>query len=61
MFRPTPFGALTPLWAATTSEAIAANGKYAIPVGRIAPCRPEMYDDELGEKLWRFLQTAVAQ
>ncbi|KAI0733254.1 hypothetical protein C8Q72DRAFT_881274 [Fomitopsis betulina] len=59
--RPSPFGALTPLWAALAPEAEAANGKYAIPVGRIAQCRPEMYDNELGNRLWTFLQMAVAQ
>ena len=35
--------------------------QFAVPWARIAdPCRPEAYDDETGERLWRWLETEVA-
>ncbi|EPS94683.1 NAD-binding protein [Fomitopsis schrenkii] len=59
--RPASVGALTQLWAGTTPEAIHENGKYAIPVARIAPCRPEAYDDMLGQELWEYLVENVKE
>ncbi|KZT66933.1 NAD(P)-binding protein [Daedalea quercina L-15889] len=59
LLRPAPFGALTQLWAGTSPEAIHENGKYAIPTAQIAQCRAEAYDDELGKKMWAFLEDAV--
>ena len=35
--------------------------QYAIPVGQIAQCRAEAYDDELGRKLWAALEEAVKE
>ncbi|KAH9929195.1 NAD-P-binding protein [Fomitopsis serialis] len=61
MLHPAPFGALTQLWAGTTPEAIDHNGKYAVPTARIAPCRAEAYDDELGQKVWSFLEETVKE
>ncbi|KAH9929182.1 NAD-P-binding protein [Fomitopsis serialis] len=61
LLRPAPFGALTQLWAGTTPEAIEHNGKYAIPTARIGPCRAEAYDDELGQKMWTFLENSVKE
>ncbi|TFY57558.1 hypothetical protein EVJ58_g6951 [Rhodofomes roseus] len=61
ILRPAPFGALTQLWAGTMPEAINHNGKYAIPAARIAPCRAEAYDDELGKRVWEFLEEEVKE
>ena len=30
-----------------------------IPWARLGKCRPEAYDDELGERLWRWLEAEV--
>ncbi|CCM05600.1 uncharacterized protein FIBRA_07828 [Fibroporia radiculosa] len=54
--RPASFGALTQLWAGTTPEALNFNGKYFVPTAREAKCRAEAYDDDLGQKLWQWLQ-----
>ena len=35
--------------------------QYAIPIARIARCRAEAYDDELGQKLWAALEEAVKE
>ncbi|KAI0723642.1 NAD-P-binding protein [Fomitopsis betulina] len=61
VLRPASFGALTQLWAGTAPEAIHENGKYAIPVARIAPCRAEAYNDELGQELWECLAESVKE
>ncbi|EPS94682.1 NAD-binding protein [Fomitopsis schrenkii] len=61
LLNPPPFGALTQLWAGTAPEAIHENGKYAIPIARIARCRAEAYDDELGRKVWAALGDAVKE
>ncbi|KZT66915.1 hypothetical protein DAEQUDRAFT_767595 [Daedalea quercina L-15889] len=49
--RPTLFGALTQLWAGTRPEGLQYNGEHVVPVGKIAKCRAEAYDDDLGERL----------
>ncbi|PCH40328.1 NAD(P)-binding protein [Wolfiporia cocos MD-104 SS10] len=61
LLRPTPFGALTQLWAGTMPEAIHHNGKYLIPTARVGTCRPEAYDDELGARLWDWLEHEVQE
>ena len=30
-----------------------------IPFARFGKCRPEAYDDEIGERLWRWLEAEV--
>jgi len=47
------------LWASTTPEAIEHNEKYAIPTAQIGPCRAETCDDELGQKVWAFLEKSI--
>ncbi|TFK84294.1 NAD(P)-binding protein [Polyporus arcularius HHB13444] len=59
MLYPTPYGALTQLFAGTMPEAINYNGEYLIPWARLGRCRPEAYDDELGERLWKWLEEEV--
>ncbi len=79
MLYPTPYGALTQLFAGTMPEAINYNGEvcahscsfsrastyghvflqYLIPWARLGRCRPEAYDDELGERLWKWLEDEV--
>ncbi|KAI0754733.1 NAD(P)-binding protein [Daedaleopsis nitida] len=53
---PTPQGALTQLYAGTMPEALNRNGEFFIPWARPGVCRPEAYDDELGQRLWQWLE-----
>ncbi|RDX54720.1 NAD(P)-binding protein [Lentinus brumalis] len=57
--HPTPYGALTQLFAGTMPEALDYNGEFLIPFARLGKCRPEAYDDELGERLWTWLEDEV--
>ncbi|KAL1946145.1 hypothetical protein VTO73DRAFT_15272 [Trametes versicolor] len=59
MLHPTPFGALTPLFAGTSEEALNYNGEYLIPWARLGKCLPETYDAEVGAKLWEWLEGEV--
>ncbi|TBU25108.1 NAD(P)-binding protein [Dichomitus squalens] len=59
MLYPTPIGAITQLYAGTAPEALNHNGEFFIPWARVGRCRPEAYDDELGEKLWKWLEDEV--
>ncbi|KAI0747568.1 hypothetical protein C8Q74DRAFT_510339 [Fomes fomentarius] len=52
-------GALTQLFAGTMPEALNYNGEYLIPWARLGKCRREAYDDELGQRLWTWLEDAV--
>ncbi|KAI0754734.1 NAD(P)-binding protein [Daedaleopsis nitida] len=49
-------GALTQLFAGTMPEALNHNGEFFIPWARVGRCRPEAYDDELGQRLWQWLE-----
>ncbi|KAI0687004.1 NAD(P)-binding protein [Earliella scabrosa] len=53
---PVQQGALTQLFAGTMPEALNYNGEFLIPWARLGKCRPEVYDDELGERLWHWLE-----
>ncbi|KZT06203.1 NAD(P)-binding protein [Laetiporus sulphureus 93-53] len=54
-----PYGALTQLWAGTVPETLDYNGKFLIPWARLGECRKEAYDDELGARLWDWLEEQV--
>ncbi|EJF57870.1 NAD(P)-binding protein [Dichomitus squalens LYAD-421 SS1] len=56
---PTPLGAITQLYAGTMPEALNHNGEFFIPWARIGRCRAKAYDDELGDKLWKWLEDEV--
>ncbi|KAI0662127.1 NAD(P)-binding protein [Cubamyces menziesii] len=59
MLYPTPYGALTQLFAGTMPEAINYNGEFLIPWARLGKCRPEAYDPEIGKRLWEWLDEQV--
>ncbi|KAH9928034.1 NAD(P)-binding protein [Epithele typhae] len=59
ILQPAPFGALTQLFAATMPEAAQYNGEFLIPYARLGKCRKEVYDDAVGEKLWKCLEGEV--
>ncbi|KAI0775581.1 NAD-P-binding protein [Trametes elegans] len=58
-FYPTPYGALTQLYAGTMPEALNYNGEFLVPWARPGKCRPEAYDPVVGERLWNWLEEQV--
>lgn len=58
---PVHMGALCPLFAATTPEGAKYNGEYLAPWGRLARCRHEVYNPEVGYRLWDWLEEHVAE
>ncbi|KAF6745194.1 hypothetical protein DFP72DRAFT_824718 [Ephemerocybe angulata] len=56
---PTPYGALTQLWAGTSEEGVHMNGKYLIPWARYGTANPVAQDEKLGRDLWTWLQEQV--
>ncbi|TBU26106.1 NAD(P)-binding protein [Dichomitus squalens] len=59
LLYPAPYGALTQLFAGTMPEALNYNGEFLIPWARLGKCRPEAYDDAVGEQLWKWLEDEV--
>ncbi|GJE89129.1 NAD(P)-binding protein [Phanerochaete sordida] len=55
------YGALTQLWAGTSPETLSLNGEWLIPYARHGRCLPEMYDAQLGEKLWTWLEEQLQE
>ncbi|KAH7924206.1 NAD(P)-binding protein [Leucogyrophana mollusca] len=53
------FGALTQLYAGTTPDGAALNGKYLIPWARIGSPRPDTQDPQLGKELWTWCEEQV--
>ena len=56
---PTPYGALTQLWAGTSPDALSANGKYIVPWARIGRMNPSLKDQKKIDELWDFLEGEV--
>jgi len=59
MLKPPHFGALTPLWAATSPETVDYNGKFLIPFARVGVPSPASQDPETGVKVWETLEQQV--
>ncbi|KAI0823262.1 NAD(P)-binding protein [Trametes gibbosa] len=59
ILHPTPQGALTQLFAGTMPDALNYNGEFLIPWARLGKCKAEAYDDELGGRLWNWLEGEV--
>ncbi|KAJ8585184.1 NAD(P)-binding protein [Rhizopogon salebrosus TDB-379] len=59
LLYPTPQGALTQLYAATSPEAASLNGKYLVPWARVISPRPGTQDPQLGQALWDWLEEQV--
>ncbi|KAI0738886.1 NAD(P)-binding protein [Daedaleopsis nitida] len=58
---PVSFGALTQLYAGTMPEALNMNGEFLVPWARLGRCRPEMYDDDLGQRVWKWIEDFVRE
>ncbi|TBU22526.1 NAD(P)-binding protein [Dichomitus squalens] len=59
LLYPSSYGALTQLYAGTMPDALNYNGEFMIPWARLGKCRREAYDDEIGDRLWKWLQDEV--
>jgi len=58
-FHPIELGALTQLWAATSPECLALNGKSLGPWCRERPEIKSAEDEALGDRLWEWLEEQV--
>ncbi|KAF8601547.1 NAD-P-binding protein [Ceratobasidium sp. AG-I] len=56
---PTPYGALTQLYAGTTPEGLELSGKYLIPWARLSKSRADTKDEAAAKKLWDWLEEQV--
>ncbi|KAK7043858.1 short-chain alcohol dehydrogenase [Paramarasmius palmivorus] len=55
-----PYGSLTQLYAGTSPEVVhKANGSFFVPWAREGPTPLKAIDNELGEKLWKYLEDEV--
>ncbi|KAH9932806.1 NAD(P)-binding protein [Epithele typhae] len=59
MLYPNWYGALTQLYAGTMPDALKLNGEFMIPWARPGKCKKEMYDPELGRRVWEWLDGEV--
>lgn len=69
------YGALTQLWAGTMPETLQHSGQvcvwniflsgqlmsvqFLVPYARLGKTKAAMYDPEVGERLWKYLQEQV--
>jgi len=58
---PVPFGALTQLWAGTTTEATKHNGAYLIPWARVGVIPPTSQDAATNKAVWDWMEEQVAR
>ncbi|KAB5588886.1 hypothetical protein CTheo_7672 [Ceratobasidium theobromae] len=56
---PASYGALTQLWSGTMPEGELHNGKFLIPWARIGDAGPMGNNEQLGDKLWAWLEEQV--
>ncbi|QRV81922.1 short chain dehydrogenase [Ceratobasidium sp. AG-Ba] len=56
MLSPVSLGVLTPLYAGTAPEGAKLSGQYLIPWCRLDEPRADTRDEELGRKLWEWLE-----
>ncbi|KAJ7031133.1 NAD-P-binding protein [Mycena alexandri] len=56
---PAQMGALTQLYAGTSPEGANLNGKYLVPWARIGTPSQVSQDEEVGKKLWTWLEEQV--
>ncbi|KAI3621670.1 NAD(P)-binding protein [Moniliophthora roreri] len=55
-----PYGPLTQLYAGTSPEVVQKpNGSFFIPWARDGPTPPKAIDNELGERLWNYLEAEL--
>lgn len=50
------YGALTQLWLGTTEECKSNGGEYGVPWAKIGLPSARALDEELGDKVWEWLE-----
>ncbi|KIM40868.1 hypothetical protein M413DRAFT_27993 [Hebeloma cylindrosporum] len=56
---PAKYGALTHLWAGTSTEGVELGGKYLIPWARVGTANPVAQDAKLAADLWKWFEEQV--
>jgi len=56
---PTPMGALSQLYAATSPEAESLNGKYLVPWARVGEPDKNTQDPKVGQEFWEWCEEQV--
>ncbi|KAF8601566.1 NAD(P)-binding protein [Ceratobasidium sp. AG-I] len=56
---PTPYGAITQLYAGTTPEGLELSGQYLIPWAQVSKPRADTRSEQAGKKLWEWLEEQV--
>ncbi|KLO08994.1 NAD-binding protein [Schizopora paradoxa] len=59
MLHPTPFGAITQLYAGTSPEAGELNGKFLIPWARLGQHSKDCNNPESAQRVWEYLESQV--
>ncbi|KAF8601545.1 NAD-P-binding protein [Ceratobasidium sp. AG-I] len=59
VFWPTPYGAITQLYAGTAVEGLEFSGQYLSPFARLSKSRADTQDEEAAKKLWTWLEEQV--
>ncbi|KAJ7595092.1 hypothetical protein C8J56DRAFT_1161565 [Mycena floridula] len=59
LLQPTPFGALTPLYAGVSADSATFNGKYFVPWARECTAPPASKDQRLCTELWDWMERQV--
>ncbi|KAF7288551.1 NAD(P)-binding protein [Mycena chlorophos] len=57
---PTPYGALTQLWAGTTDAGLSLGGKFVVPWARLGPTPAGSDDQAHAKAVWTWLEEQVA-
>ncbi|TFK40816.1 hypothetical protein BDQ12DRAFT_770851 [Crucibulum laeve] len=59
MHHPPAYGALTQLWAGTSTEGANLNGQYLIPWARMGEAAPLAQDRKIATELWKWFEEQV--
>ncbi|OAX35985.1 NAD(P)-binding protein [Rhizopogon vinicolor AM-OR11-026] len=59
IYRDVSYGALTQLYAGTTTEGATLNGKYLVPWARVGNALAHTQDPQKGKELWTWLEEQV--
>ncbi|KAH8818753.1 NAD(P)-binding protein [Flagelloscypha sp. PMI_526] len=60
LLHPVEQGALTSLWAATSTEGRTFNGKYLIPWARLGKATSICEDEDVGQALWTWCEEQIS-
>ncbi|KAF8313659.1 NAD(P)-binding protein [Clavulina sp. PMI_390] len=55
------YGALTPLYAGTSTDALEFNGKFLVPWARVGECRSDHYNVAVQDAMWNWCEEAITK